>query len=334
MLGLVLATLYIPDLRGEVRVALRRTRLRPLRPSGSPCFMTGSTTLGLALLPRPLVLVMLFAGALPARRLCPAQPAGGEPDHRPVALRHPDLPPEHDRRAPLPARRRRHALPAAAPPAGRLRHVAVPVGHDHLRRGGRRHRDEVRRAAAPPPPRLPHRPRRSTPWSPAAFVAMPAAFTPATPIGLMTGLLLIGGFFRSLQFTSVNALAFADMPPARMSRATTLTSVAQQLSLSLGISVGAVTLETDDALHRRRDRRRIVLAGVPRRRRPLAALGDPFLPARRATPATRCPAAGALAPDPVTRRCASAADQAPLAPRKALGDEVELDRLRPGSPAA
>ena len=59
----------------------------------------------------------------------------------------------------------------------------------------------------------------------------------------MTGLLLVGGFFRSLQFTSVNALAFADVPNDRMSRATTLTSVAQQLSLSIGVSVGAMALE-------------------------------------------------------------------------------------------
>jgi MFS family permease len=75
------------------------------------------------------------------------------------------------------------------------------------------------------------------------FVAMPAAFTPTTPIALMTALLLIGGFFRSLQFTSINALNFADVPPALMSRATTLTSVAQQLSLSVGISIGAIALE-------------------------------------------------------------------------------------------
>ena len=48
-----------------------------------------------------------------------------------------------------------------------------------------------------------------------AFVALPAAFTPATPILLITVLLLVGGFFRSLQFTSVNALAFADVPRER-----------------------------------------------------------------------------------------------------------------------
>jgi MFS family permease len=80
------------------------------------------------------------------------------------------------------------------------------------------------------------------------FVALPALFTPATPILLITLLLLIGGFFRSLQFTSINALNFADIPPQRMSRATTLTSVAQQLSLSFGISIGAITLETTTRL--------------------------------------------------------------------------------------
>jgi MFS family permease len=77
----------------------------------------------------------------------------------------------------------------------------------------------------------------------AFFVALPALFMPTTPVWLITGLLLISGFFRSLQFTSINALAFADVPPQSLSKATTLTSVAQQLSLSLGISIGAIALE-------------------------------------------------------------------------------------------
>jgi hypothetical protein len=80
------------------------------------------------------------------------------------------------------------------------------------------------------------------------FVSLPGTFSPATPVALMTGLILVGGFFRSLQFTSVNALAFADVPQTRMSRATTLTSVAQQLSLSLGISIGAMMLEASTRL--------------------------------------------------------------------------------------
>jgi fucose permease len=77
----------------------------------------------------------------------------------------------------------------------------------------------------------------------AAFLALPALFTPTTPVSIMTGLLLIGGFFRSLQFTATNALSYADITQLKMSHATTLTSVAQQVSLSVGVSIGAVALE-------------------------------------------------------------------------------------------
>ncbi|MCP4385626.1 MAG: multidrug efflux MFS transporter, partial [Hyphomicrobiales bacterium] len=50
-------------------------------------------------------------------------------------------------------------------------------------------------------------------------------------------------FSRSLQFTSVSALAFADVGREQMSRASALTSVAQQLALSIGISVGATVVQ-------------------------------------------------------------------------------------------
>lgn len=78
----------------------------------------------------------------------------------------------------------------------------------------------------------------------AALMTAPALFTPATPSLVMLGALLVGGFFRSLQFTSVNALSYADIDPARMSAATSLASVAQQLSLSVGVSVAALGLES------------------------------------------------------------------------------------------
>jgi EmrB/QacA subfamily drug resistance transporter len=78
----------------------------------------------------------------------------------------------------------------------------------------------------------------------AATISAPALFTPATPAAIMLAALLVGGFFRSLQFTSVNALGYADVEQERMSGATTLASVAQQLSLSLGVSLAALTLET------------------------------------------------------------------------------------------
>lgn len=76
-----------------------------------------------------------------------------------------------------------------------------------------------------------------------AFVAVPIAFSASTPAVVMIGLLLVGGFFRSLQFTSVTALQYADVPRPDMSRATTIASVMQQLSLSFGISIGAIALE-------------------------------------------------------------------------------------------
>ena len=123
------------------------------------------------------------------------------------------------------------------------------------------------------------------------FVALPAAFTPATPIPLITALLLVGGFFRSLQFTSINALSYADVPPERMSRATTLTSVAQQLSLSVGISVGAIALELTHAAERRRDRGELVPARPSCRRRPSRVARSCRSCSCRATPATRCRAA-------------------------------------------
>src|SRR5207244_9232 len=52
-----------------------------------------------------------------------------------------------------------------------------------------------------------------------------------------------GGFFRSLQFTSVNALAYAEVPASLMSRATALAAVGQQVSLATGVAVGALAVE-------------------------------------------------------------------------------------------
>ncbi|HEY8566614.1 MAG TPA: DHA2 family efflux MFS transporter permease subunit [Beijerinckiaceae bacterium] len=77
-----------------------------------------------------------------------------------------------------------------------------------------------------------------------AFLAANGLFTPQTPHWFILGVLLIGGCFRSLQFTSLNAIAYADVTARDMSSATSLTSVAQQLSLSVGVALGAFVLET------------------------------------------------------------------------------------------
>ncbi len=70
-----------------------------------------------------------------------------------------------------------------------------------------------------------------------------AAFRPTWPAAGIYAALLFGGFFRSLQFTAYNSLAYADVPRERMSAATSLYSTIQQVSLTLGVSMGAAVLE-------------------------------------------------------------------------------------------
>jgi len=82
-----------------------------------------------------------------------------------------------------------------------------------------------------------------------AFIAVCASFTHTTPVAVMLAFLLFGGFFRSLQFTSINTIAYAEVEPARVSRATSLVSVGQQLSISAGVAVGALAVETTQRLH-------------------------------------------------------------------------------------
>jgi EmrB/QacA subfamily drug resistance transporter len=77
----------------------------------------------------------------------------------------------------------------------------------------------------------------------AAFLAACASFVPGMPYAAMIAILLAGGFFRSLQFTAINTIAYAEIEPALISKATTLVSVAQQLAISTGVAVGALVVE-------------------------------------------------------------------------------------------
>jgi EmrB/QacA subfamily drug resistance transporter len=77
----------------------------------------------------------------------------------------------------------------------------------------------------------------------ALFIAAIALFTAGTPHVVILAVLLVGGFFKSLEFTSINSIAYADIDAKAMSRATSFASVAQQLSLSAGVAVGALVLE-------------------------------------------------------------------------------------------
>ena len=80
------------------------------------------------------------------------------------------------------------------------------------------------------------------------LLAGPALFTPTTPVAIMLVVLLAGGFSRSLQFTAVNAIAYAEVSGPRLSSATSFTAVLQQLSGSVGITLAAMVLETCGAL--------------------------------------------------------------------------------------
>jgi hypothetical protein len=75
------------------------------------------------------------------------------------------------------------------------------------------------------------------------FLAASGFFEPTTPHWLIVAVLLVGGCFRSLQFTSINAIGYAEISHRDMSSATALTSVAQQLSLSIGVALGAAILQ-------------------------------------------------------------------------------------------
>jgi EmrB/QacA subfamily drug resistance transporter len=77
----------------------------------------------------------------------------------------------------------------------------------------------------------------------ALLLAACAAFRPGWPVVGIYAVLLLGGFFRSLQFTAYNALAYADIPRERMSAATAAYSTFQQLFLTTGIAIGAASLE-------------------------------------------------------------------------------------------
>jgi MFS family permease len=82
----------------------------------------------------------------------------------------------------------------------------------------------------------------------AVVLALTAAFRPSWPLAAIYGVLLLGGVFRSLQFTAYNTVAYADIPEGRMSSATSFYSTLQQLSLTIGVTLGAAALGLAGAL--------------------------------------------------------------------------------------
>jgi|KBSSwiStaDraftv2_1062776.scaffolds.fasta_scaffold13177_9 EmrB/QacA subfamily drug resistance transporter len=65
---------------------------------------------------------------------------------------------------------------------------------------------------------------------------------PGMPHWLIMALLSVGGFLRSLQFTALNSLTFADIEHRQMSRAATVASMGQQLAQVIGVGFAALLL--------------------------------------------------------------------------------------------
>lgn len=74
----------------------------------------------------------------------------------------------------------------------------------------------------------------------AAAVAACAIFTTDLPLWVICVILFIGGMSRSMQFTALNTIAFADVPEEHMASANTLFSTVLQLGMGIGVALGAV----------------------------------------------------------------------------------------------
>ncbi|RKP46067.1 DHA2 family efflux MFS transporter permease subunit [Trinickia fusca] len=69
-----------------------------------------------------------------------------------------------------------------------------------------------------------------------------SALSPMTPHWIIAVLFCLYGFLRSLQFTSMNALAYADLPASLQSQGTTIGGIAQQLFPSFGVAIATASL--------------------------------------------------------------------------------------------
>jgi MFS family permease len=69
-----------------------------------------------------------------------------------------------------------------------------------------------------------------------------AFLSPTMPTPILFAVLFFGGLCRSMQFTSLNTLGFADIPAGQMSAATTFASMVQQMTMGMGVAAGAIAL--------------------------------------------------------------------------------------------
>ena len=239
--GVVLATIYIEDVKVESTDPFdaRGAALAGLAIAG---LVFGGSTLGLNFLPTGIVIAMMVAGALAAIAYVHPRPAHAGADPRPVAATVSDPACRRGRRLLL--SRGVGCLPFLLPLCLQLgfgltafqsglitvsnvfgalgMKTIIPIV---LRRFGFRSALVVNAVVS------------------SVMVGLSATFVPGVPFAWIVGVLLVGGFFRSLQYTSLNTIAYADIDPRYMSRATSLVAVSQQLSLSVSVALGASLVE-------------------------------------------------------------------------------------------
>jgi len=81
------------------------------------------------------------------------------------------------------------------------------------------------------------------------FTFFTALLLPTTPVWLIVTVMFLSGMFRSMQFSAITTLAFADVPQSQMTTANTLYSTVQQMSTGMGIAMGAVFLRFSNMIN-------------------------------------------------------------------------------------
>ena len=125
--------------------------------------------------------------------------------------------------------------------------------------------------------------------------AAAAAFGDWTPTAVIALVLLVNGLVRAMMFTSINTIAYDEIPARGVSAASTLYAVIQQLALSFGVTLGALLLQLarDDggALTTDRFVLPLLIIGV------VSAMGALYF--RKLSPETGAKMAGRPATNPV-----------------------------------
>ena len=76
----------------------------------------------------------------------------------------------------------------------------------------------------------------------AATLLACSLIAPETPVPLIMALLFLSGLTRSMQFSTIATIAFADVPADRMNGANTLSNIVGQIGFAFGIAVAALSL--------------------------------------------------------------------------------------------